>query len=274
MARAPLFLRCVSCVPFAHAGAVAGLPLFASALTVETTSGCGIATVEPRYIPGALAHSRTRSVVPSLASLARQAWQPARSRGSTSTLARRSKQHFPKRTFGPLTTRRSPLLSVPGAFKPQRSPAAPGARCCRDVSAAAIGGLANAATAEDLNADAAQALQACPAQEQSHSGKHWQKAAATRRPDYPARQKSQPCVRQRTEERWFGRPDCPMNSAYVPLNSVRSAPTALDVVSGSDSVFAPLRQAVRHALPWLSQARAAQQMGEVDSGSAMDSPCP
>lgn len=64
-----------------------------------------------------------------------------------------------------------------------------------------------------------------------------------------------------------------MNSAYAPFDSIRSAPTARDVVSGSASVLALLRKAVRHALPWLSQAKAAEQMGEIDSESAMDSTC-
>ena len=64
-----------------------------------------------------------------------------------------------------------------------------------------------------------------------------------------------------------------MTFASAPLKSVSSAHMARDGVSGSASVLAPLTRAVRYALPWLSQAKAAEHMGDVDRELAMDAPC-
>ena len=81
------------------------------------------------------------------------------------------------------------------------------------------------------------------------------------------------CVRQRTEEKRFERTHSLMNSSYAPLNPGQSAAVQQDAVSLGASLFMPLARAVRDVLPWLGQSRSAVQVRELDSESAMDSPC-
>lgn len=64
-----------------------------------------------------------------------------------------------------------------------------------------------------------------------------------------------------------------MNFESAPLNSVSPDPMARDDVSGSASVLAPLTRTLRYALPWLSQAKATEHIGDVDRELAMDAPC-